>query len=1136
MGAGGGGPSVRVLGPVSIVVDDVATVVAGGAQRRAVLALLAADLGRTVSVDRLVDALWRDPPASAVNRIQVHVTHLRRVLPDDVEVTWTGAGYVLEAPADRVDLGCFDALVTEAAAAERQGLTEVAADALARATALWDEDPVQGLGDLPCVEGLRRSLAERRARAEDRLAALLLQLDRAADAIDHLEPLVARTPYDEHRWALLVGALGAAGRSADALDAFQRARRRLDDELGIRPGPELRAAERTVLALGADPPAGAVPMDPRARFVATYAGEGPPAGPVRVARTLDFFSPGSLVGRESILAELVTRATADRPANERVSVVVAEPGAGKTHLIAELAHRLATEGVLTLYGRHSPEQYLPYEAWGQVLSTAVQQLPDGLVAALPTAVSEPLSHLVPAFGSERDLGAGLEADPAARFRFFEAVADLLDLLGEVIPVLVVLDDLQWAGTSSVALTRSVLGRGLPERVRVLVTSRPGPDDPDVRGLLAEFASDTASVDLPGLDAPAARELLAQRGVSCTVDESVRIAELSAGNPLVLQQFRSFDGTSFLAELRGIDPSQRAAALVNDRLEGMAPSTLRVLEAASLAGLDFFLDELVAVTGSPADELIIDLEPALERGLVNDPGGSDDRFSFGHALYQSVLQRRVSRHRRRKGHLALSDEAVAAGRPVAAAHHALEAGPALDPAELRVAPCTQPTGSPPIFDPDQELRLLDRLADDDRLAVVLRDDERFDLDLRRARLACVCGNWDGSRHQYLSVAAESRVLGAADVLTRVALEIDDRGRSVRLVGPRLELLEEARRRFGDGGDPVRRVELDAAWAGEVNQFGRGDAAVAGAPLVAFADEVVARARSLDDSAALASALFTRQSVGHWTGDVEGNRRLLDELLDLAAARGDDHLLHVGLLGRLRAAIQAGDRTDAEAYRERHAALAATTRHPRTTWFAMMQRSTLAQMDGHFEEADVLAAEAVTYGLEKDIPDADGAFKAALYFNLFHARRTAEIRSLVEEVVEAEPHNPLWRIGAGVAQAEAGDEAAAQASLDAVVEWVPRLPRNEFWPSVLVMSADLAHRLPPDPDRAAYLADLLEPWSGRFVVMGSMITTLGPADRALALLARQQGDVEGAAALFDAADALCERLCAAAWAVRCRDDRQ
>ena len=107
---------------------------------------------------------------------------------------------------------------------------------------------------------------------------------------------------------------------------------------------------------------------------------------------------------------------------------------------------------------------------------------------------------------------------------------------------------------------------------------------------------------------------------------------------------------------------------------------------------------------------------------------------------------------------------------------------------------------------------------------------------------------------------------------------------------------------------------------------------------------------------------------------------------------------------------------------------------------------------------------------------------------------------------------------------------------MVDWIPRLPRNEFWPSVLVMSADLASRLPPDPARAAHLAVLLTPWSGRFVVMGSMITTLGPADRALALLARERGDEARAERLLDAADDLCARLGADAWAARCADDRR
>src|SRR5690606_6584485 len=196
-------------------------------------------------------------------------------------------------------------------------------------------------------------------------------------------------------------------------------------------------------------------------------------------------------------------------------------------------------------------------------------------------------------------------------------------------------------------------------------------------------------------------------------------------------------------------------------------------AASLAGLDFHVDEVAAVTGTTPDEVIGALEPALERRIVVDPGGPDDRLGFGHALYQSVLQRRVSGPRRRRGHRTLSDHADRSGRPVAAAHHGLEAGTGLDPRELHQRALAGADRLAADLDPDQELRLLDRLAADARLAAVLRDAQRFDLDLRRARLRCVCGDWDGSRRQYLAVADESRRVGAVDVLTRVALEIDDR---------------------------------------------------------------------------------------------------------------------------------------------------------------------------------------------------------------------------------------------------------------------------------------------------------------------------------------------------------------------------
>lgn len=102
--------------------------------------MLVGELGHTVSIERLVDGLWHDPPATAVNVIQVQVSHLRRQLPDEVRIEWTGAGYRLDAPARLVDLARFDALVNEAAAAERQGLVGANVEVLQEALSLWSGD------------------------------------------------------------------------------------------------------------------------------------------------------------------------------------------------------------------------------------------------------------------------------------------------------------------------------------------------------------------------------------------------------------------------------------------------------------------------------------------------------------------------------------------------------------------------------------------------------------------------------------------------------------------------------------------------------------------------------------------------------------------------------------------------------------------------------------------------------------------------------------------------------------------------------------------------------------------------------------------------------------------------------------
>ncbi|WP_051965813.1 AfsR/SARP family transcriptional regulator [Kitasatospora mediocidica] len=242
---------IRLLGPVELRHPDGSLAEVAGAKRRAVLALLALELGRSVPIERFFEMLWGDdPPAQARAALQGHVAALRKVLHGTPFTLHTRApGYLLSGDAQQVDARRFEELLAEAEAltdrAEAAGLCE-------RALALWGGAALADLPDTELRHALAGRLDETRTRALTTWAQCLLGLDRGAAAIPALEQHVRSDGLREQTVALLVRCLHQAGRSSAALTAYHLARRRLDDELGMTPGPALQAALAAVLA---EPPA-----------------------------------------------------------------------------------------------------------------------------------------------------------------------------------------------------------------------------------------------------------------------------------------------------------------------------------------------------------------------------------------------------------------------------------------------------------------------------------------------------------------------------------------------------------------------------------------------------------------------------------------------------------------------------------------------------------------------------------------------------------------------------------------------------------------------------------------------------------------------------------------------------------------
>ncbi|MFG1644313.1 BTAD domain-containing putative transcriptional regulator [Amycolatopsis sp. NPDC049252] len=299
-----------VLGAVAAWRPDGTQVAVGGPRSRTLLALLALEAGRFVPAERLIDGMYGEhPPDGAANALQSQVSRLRTALKDLAPVEFTAAGYRLDVEPDEVDALAFERLVREGRALLKASEHAQAADVLGAALALWRGDAFSDLPDAPFAGTQATRLAELRAEAADDHVEARLALGQAEDVLTGLRETVAAHPLRERPRAQLVRALHAAGRSADALAAFEDARRTLADELGADPGPEL--AEVHLAVLRGEPEKPAIP-----------------ALPAQLT---------SFVGRDAELrqvSELLARA--------RLVTLLGPGGTGKTRLAIETA--AVTEG------------------------------------------------------------------------------------------------------------------------------------------------------------------------------------------------------------------------------------------------------------------------------------------------------------------------------------------------------------------------------------------------------------------------------------------------------------------------------------------------------------------------------------------------------------------------------------------------------------------------------------------------------------------------------------------------------------------------------------------------------------------------------------------------------------------------
>lgn len=650
--AAGGPLRVELLGSVRAWRGD-DEVKLGSARKRALFAALALRANQVVSREELLDGLWGEyPPTSAEGILYTYVSELRRALEPDRSkwsvsevLTSMGAGYCLTLEPARLDLHRCEQLREAAQAEWASGRTYEAISFLDEALGLWHGGALAGLTG-PLADLQRVRLNELRLTTLERRAELLIATGAAADTVAELSGLVAGNPLREGLRGLLMQALHASGRQAEALEVFRDTRALLIAELGIEPSSALRRLHELILANN---------------NISTGVVRTPPAVPPAPARERDWqpATPAQFVGRHGELGLIHEAVQQVMTGRGGALWVEGEPGIGKSALVAAALHDLPDGGIQVAWGACDEiGQRFPLGALLDALGVSAESN-DPRRAEVAKALREDVPRP----------GVWYASDPV--MAAVDRVLALVDVLCAETPMVIVLDDMQLADDVSMLAWRRLTRVARQSSLLLIAVCRPVPFREEVDRLREDVEAVGGTVlSLGPLPDTAVRELLEMLLDARPGPHLRRLASRAAGNPLYFRQVvdtllredavRERDGVADIYDITLHEVPSTIASVIWRKLNFLDTETREVLRWAAMLGIDFAPGELSVVTGRSASDLTPALVHALAAGVLVETGY---RFAFRHplirhSLYESLpAALRVAWHRQAAEALASSGSSV-----------------------------------------------------------------------------------------------------------------------------------------------------------------------------------------------------------------------------------------------------------------------------------------------------------------------------------------------------------------------------------------------------------------------------------------------------------------------------------------------
>jgi DNA-binding SARP family transcriptional activator len=1095
----------RILGPLEVYSDGHA-VDLGGAKQRALLAVLLLHANQVVSQDTLIESLWEsDPPASAQKALQMYVSGLRKLLGKE-RVETRPPGYLLRVADDELDLGRFQQL------REQGKLTE--------ALGLWRGPPLSDFAyngfaqaEIARLEDQRLTCLEERFEQE-------LEAGRHGELTGELEALVAQHPLRERLRGQLMLALYRSGRQAEALDAYQRARSTLVDELGIEPERQLRELHQQILNQD-----GSLELAP---FVA--AAEDGPEG-----------ARGIFVGRVNELAD-ATAALDDALAGRGgLILLVGEPGIGKSRLSEELMRTARARGALTLVGRCWEAGGAPaYWPWVQSLRSYIRSSPPARLREELGSWAGELAQLLPEL---RELFPDVPEPPpinaeSARFRLFEAVSTLIRNAGSRQALVLVLDDLHAADEPSLLLLR-FLGRELDgSRVLVLAASRnidPSPSDP-LTAALTELAREpvTRTMLLRGLEAEDVRRFL-ELTTGEGPDESLvaAIHEETEGNPLFVGEIVRL--LSAEGSLTGDSPPRIAIPqsirdVIARRLRRLSDDCLRLLTLASVLGREFSLAVLARAAELDEDDVLDKLDEAMRERVVTDVPGFPSELRFAHVLIRDTLYedlttaRRIRLHRQAVQALEELYGESSSSALAELAHHSISGSDF-----GRGVRYARSAGDRALelLAYEEAARLYRTALETLELSEPGDERTRCELLLALGDAQGKAGNTPEAKETLLAAAGLARSAGLPEHLGRAALGYGGRfpwlraGTDRRLV----PLLEEALAGLGEEESQLR-VRLLARLAGALRDQPSLE------PRSSLSREAVAIARRLGDADTLAYALVSL-TTATWSPEIEELVPYVEEVKRLAEKTGDpERMFQWGWLQHI-IYMNLGDIARAEEIAVTHRAVAWELKQRSQQWYSTVMRSLIPLVRGEFAEAEQLANEALEIGQRAQSWDAAFSHSILLFAVRREQGRLEEVDQLVRTYVDEYAGYRSFRCLVPLIDCELGRTDEAHIRFEELAgEGFDALPRDAEWVFNVSVLAQVAVYL-DDRARAGMLYDLLLPYAQRNATLTGEIA-IGSVSHYLGLLAALLGRWDDAERHFEDALEMNGRMTARPWVAHTQED--